>query len=61
MPTDEYDWLFDFALQFLESEKFDASVMNFIDEKCEFFDNEEENKFIYSGNSYYINHPNLIK
>jgi hypothetical protein len=49
MPrNDEYDWVFDFVLQFLESDKFDASVMNFLDEKCDVFDDEEENKFIYS-------------
>ena len=35
-------------LQFLESDKFDASIMDFVDEKCIVFDSEEENKFIYS-------------
>ena len=45
---DEFDWIFDFVLQFLESDKFDASVMDFIDEKCVFFDSEDENKFIYT-------------
>lgn len=44
----EEDWLFDYVLQFLESEKFDSVVMDFIDENCEAFDNEEENKFEYS-------------
>lgn len=50
MPTeeDEYDWIFDFALQFLESDKFDAAVMDFVDEKCEVFEDEEENKLIYT-------------
>ena len=59
------DWIFDFVLQFLESNKFDAAgilsflflvhfilyhflVMDFVDEKCVAFDNEEENKFIYT-------------
>ena len=42
------DWLFDYVLQFLESDKFDGVVMDFIDNKCEIFDNEEENKFEYS-------------
>jgi hypothetical protein len=46
--TEEYDWLFDFALQFLESDKFDAAVMDFVDEKCFVFDNDEENKLIYT-------------
>ena len=45
---DEFDWIFDFVLQFLESDKFDASVMDFVDEKCELFDDEEENKLIYT-------------
>jgi len=44
----EEDWLFDYVLQFLESEKFDCVVMDFIDEKCEAFDNEEENRFEYT-------------
>ena len=35
-------------LQFLESDKFDAAVMDFVDEKCYVFDNDEENKFIYT-------------
>lgn len=48
MPVDEYDWLFDYVLQYLESERFDASVMDFMDEHCECFDNDEENKFIYT-------------
>ena len=42
------DWVFDFALQFLESDKFDAAVMDFVDEKCDVFDADDENKFIYS-------------
>lgn len=48
MDGDEHDWIFDFVLQFLESDKFDASVMDFVDEKCFVFDSEEENKFIYT-------------
>lgn len=48
MPGDEYDWLFDYVLQFLESDKFDCSVMDFVDEKCEVFDSDEENKLIYT-------------
>ncbi len=46
--NEEIDWIFDFVLQFLESDKFDAAVMDFVDEKCFVFDNDEENKFIYS-------------
>lgn len=45
---DQFDWVFDFALQFLESDKFDAAVMDFVDEKCDVFDSDDENKFIYS-------------
>ena len=48
MASAEDDWLFDYVLQFLESEKFDSVVMDFIDEKCEVFDNEDENKFEYT-------------
>jgi hypothetical protein len=56
MPSDEeteaaenWAWLFDCVLQFLESDRFDAAVMDFVDENCEHFDNEDENKFIYTG------------
>ena len=42
------DWIFDYVLQFLESDRFDAAVMDFVDEKCYVFDNDEENKFIYT-------------
>jgi len=48
MADEEYDWIFDFVLQFLESDRFDAAVMDFVDEKCDIFDDEEENKFIYT-------------
>ena len=49
MPrNEEYDWIFDFVLQFLESDKFDAAIMDFVDEKCFVFDDEEENKLIYT-------------
>lgn len=49
MPSsEEHDWIFDFVLQFLESDKFDASVMDFVDEKCDIFENEDENKFEYT-------------
>ena len=45
---ESFDFVFDFVLQFLESDRFDAAVMDFVDEKCEYFDSEEENKFIYT-------------
>jgi hypothetical protein len=49
MPrTEEYDWIFDYVLQFLESDKFDAAIMDFVDEKCFVFEEEEENKLIYT-------------
>lgn len=48
MSSEDYDWIFDFVLQFIESEKFDASVMDFIDEHCDAFDSEDENKFVYT-------------
>jgi ankyrin repeat protein len=42
------DWIFDFVLQFLGSDRFDAAVMDFVDENCHIFENNEENKFIYT-------------
>jgi hypothetical protein len=46
--NEDYDWIFDFALQFLESDKFDAAVMDFVDEKCDAFTDDDENKLIYT-------------
>lgn len=46
--NEDFDWIFDFALQFLESDKFDAAVMDFVDEKCDVFTDDDENKFIYT-------------
>lgn len=46
--SEEHDWIFDFVLQFLGSDRFDASVMDFVDENCHIFENDEENKFIYT-------------
>jgi ethanolamine ammonia-lyase large subunit len=46
--NEEFDWIFDYVLQFLESDKFDAAVMDFVDENCYVFDSDDENKFIYS-------------
>lgn len=46
--NEDYDWIFDFALQFLESDKFDAAVMDFVDEKCDVFSDDDENKLIYT-------------
>ena len=46
--NEDYDWIFDYALQFLESDKFDAAVMDFVDEKCDSFTDDDENKFIYT-------------
>lgn len=46
--TEEFDWIFDYSLQFLESDKFDAALMDFVDEKCLVFEDAEENKLIYT-------------
>ena len=49
MPSNEdYDWIFDFVMQFLESDRFDSAVMDFVDEKCFVFEDIEENRFIYT-------------
>jgi The ARF-like 2 binding protein BART len=49
MPSNEdYDWIFDFVMQFLESDRFDSAVMDFVDEKCFVFEDVEENRFIYT-------------
>lgn len=46
--TEEFDWIFDYSLQFLESDKFDAALMDFVDEKCLVFEDADENKLIYT-------------
>lgn len=49
MPrNEEFDWIFDYSLQFLESDQFDAALMNFVDEKCLVFEDVEENKLVYT-------------
>ena len=30
--SEAYDWVFDYSLVFLESDKFDSAVMDFVDE-----------------------------
>lgn len=42
------DWVFDFMLQYMQSKRFDAAVMDFVDRRCFLFDNSEENKLIYT-------------
>jgi hypothetical protein len=46
--NENYDWIFDSALQLLESDKFDAAVMDFVDDKCYCFEDDEENKLVYT-------------
>ena len=46
---DEFDWIFDVALQILESEAFDSAVMDFVDSNCEAFDSlDEENRLEFT-------------
>jgi len=44
----ENDWIFDYLMSVIKSPSWDAEIMGFIDENCVVFDNEEENKFIYT-------------
>lgn len=44
----ESAWVYDFVLAFLKSPVFTAPVNSFIDKECIVFDNEEENKLIYT-------------
>lgn len=44
----ENDWLFDYLIQFLESDELNSKVMDFVDKNCDVFEEGEENKFIYS-------------
>ncbi|CAG9334924.1 CFAP36_2 [Blepharisma stoltei] len=42
------EWLYDYIVQFLKSPGWRIPIMSFIDEHCIIFDNEDENKFIYT-------------
>jgi len=48
--------MYDFMMQFLSSPIWTVSILDFVDNKCIVFDNEEENKFEYT-----IIHNVLIK
>ena len=43
------DWIFDFVFQFLESEQFDSAIMDFVDNNCHHFSEDEENRLIYTS------------
>lgn len=40
--------MYEFVVQFLNSPIWRVSILDFVDEKCIIFDNEEENKFEYT-------------
>ncbi len=42
------DWVFDSVMGYLQSPQWTTPVLTFIDENCVVFDNEEENKLIYT-------------
>ena len=44
----EDDWLFDYMMETFRSPTWEVPVMTFIDENCVIFDNDEENKLIYT-------------
>jgi hypothetical protein len=44
----EFEWLFDYIVEFLKSPPWVVPLNKFIDENCITFDNEEENKFAYT-------------
>jgi len=45
---DENDWIFDVVMSVFKSPLWDAAIMGFVDENSIIFDNEEENKFVYT-------------
>src|SRR5690606_1947305 len=44
----EHDWLFDVMTEYLGSAEFNDAIMDFVDEHCDLFKNEEENKLIHT-------------
>lgn len=44
----QLEWLYDYIVQFLKSPGWRVPILEFIDEHCVVFDNEEENKFEYT-------------
>ena len=43
------DWVFESLLTYMRSPRWDVPVLEFIDRNCVQFDQEEENKFIYTA------------
>ena len=49
-------------MQFLVSDRFDAAVMDFVDENCHIFENTEENKFIYTDIYHeFLDHVSVLR
>ena len=63
---DENDWLFDYVMSIFKAPTWEVPVMQFIDDNCIVFDNEEENKFSYTeihnvrGVCLPFNHPMML-
>lgn len=44
----DHDWLFDLMTEYLGSAEFSAAMMDFVDDHCEVFKGEDENKLEYT-------------
>lgn len=44
----EHDWLFDVMTEYLGSAEFNDAILDFVDEHCDLFKNEEENKLVHT-------------
>jgi len=42
------EWFYDYLVQFLKSPGWSLPLLQFIDDNCSHFGNEDENKLIYS-------------
>lgn len=43
------EWVYDYLVQFLKSPGWSLPIIQFIDDNCSHFDNDEENKLIYTS------------
>ncbi|XP_076818740.1 uncharacterized protein LOC143464695 isoform X1 [Clavelina lepadiformis] len=56
---EDVSWILEGIVGYLQSPTWTVPVMNFIDDNCGCFDNEEENKFEYTN--IHINYKNLVE
>ena len=44
----ELEWIYEYLFQFLKSPGWKVPILDFIDDYCEQFEDQEENKLVYT-------------